>query len=144
MKHNSRKPCMTGARAAGTGRRVLAPLLTVCLLMGLLPTAAWALDESAHSHDGRRAVTMGVSHIKLGEEEQAANTLPEGSYYLDGDLTVALTVEGTVSLCLNGHSVTASDNDAVKVESDASLTLWDCAADSTGKLSGTGTLLWDL
>lgn len=120
-------------------RKALAALLAVCILLGLLPMAALALDETVHDHTGWTAVTMGENFIKLGEEEQTANTLPAGSYYLDADLTAALTVTGEVNLCLNGHSVTVSSGHAVTVSSGASLTLWDCAADSTGKLAYTGT-----
>lgn len=139
MKENRWKLCMAGSRAAGAARKILAPLLTVCLLLGLLPAGAMALDEPAHTHEGWTAVTMGDTCIKLGGEEQTSNTLPAGSYCLDDDLTVSLTVTGEVSLCLSGHSVTVSSGNAVKVNPDAGLTLWDCAADSTGKLSGTGT-----
>lgn len=120
-------------------RKALAALLAVCILLGLLPMAALALDEAAHDHTGWTAVTMGESFIKLGEEEQTSNTLPAGSYYLDADLTAALTVTGEVSLCLNGHSVTVSNAHAIKVDSGASLTLWDCAAGSAGKIAYTGT-----
>lgn len=98
MKENRWKLCMAGSRAAGAARKILAPLLTVCLLLGLLPAGAMALDEPAHTHEGWTAVTMGDTYIKLGEEEQTSNTLPAGSYCLDDDLTVSLTVTGEVSL----------------------------------------------
>lgn len=115
-------------------------LLALTMLLGLLPTAAFALEaEPAHSHDGWTAVTMGESCIKLGGEEQSSNTLHNGCYYLDADVNVSLIVTGEVSLCLNGHSVTVSGGHAVTVSSGASLTLWDCAAGSTGKLAYTGT-----
>lgn len=139
MKKTDRKLDVSSFRAALATRKTLAALLAACLLLGLLPATALALeDEPAHSHDGWVAVTMGTSYIKLGEEEQTANTLPAGSYYLDADLTVSLKVEGLVDLCLNGHSVTAGSGHAVTVSSGSSLTLCD-APGSTGKLAYTGT-----
>lgn len=120
-------------------KRVLSVLLVLAMALGLLPTAALALEEPAHDHTGWTAVTMGESCIKLGGEEQSSNTLHNGCYYLDADVNVSLIVTGEVSLCLNGHSVTVSGGDAVKISDRASLTLWDCAAGSTGKVAYTGT-----
>lgn len=119
-------------------KRMLSLALVLVMLLGLLPTAALAVDE-AHSHDGWTAVTMGGSYIKLDGEEQRSNTLPSGCYYLDADVNVTLIVDGSVDLCLNGHSVTVSSSDAVVVYSFASLTLWDCAAESGGKIAYTGS-----
>ncbi|MCI9469379.1 MAG: hypothetical protein HFG45_08840 [Oscillospiraceae bacterium] len=78
----------------------LALALTLVMLMGQLPATVRAEEESAHDHTGWTAVTMGDAYIKLGEEEQTSNTLPAGNYYLDGDLTVALTVTGGRSACV--------------------------------------------
>lgn len=94
--------------------------------------------DSAHGDAGWTAVTMGTNYIKLGEEEQTSNTLSAGSYCLDGNLTVSLTVTGEVSLCLNGYSITVDSSHAVTVGSGASLTLCD-APGSAGKLAYTGT-----
>ena len=123
-------------------KRMLSLALALVMLLSLLPTAAFALDGPAHSHDGWTAVTMDTedtSKINVGGEKQDSNTLPAGSYCLDEDLTVALTVTGEVSLCLNGHTVTVGSGHAVTVNSGASLILWDCAADSTGTIAYTGT-----
>ena len=143
MKKTDRKLDMSSFRVAKATRKTLAALLTVCLLLGLLPTAALALDEPAHDHTGWKAVTMDTedtSKISVGGVKQESNTLVNGNYYLDGDITVPLTVNtGTVNLCLNNHSVTVDSGHAVTVGSGDSLTLWDCEAEGAGKLAYTGT-----
>lgn len=137
MRKTDRKPGAPGFRAALAARKALAALLSVCMLLTLLPGLALA-QEPAHDHTGWVAVTMGETYIKLGDTEQTANTLPAGSYRLDADLTVALTISGAVDLCLNGHSVTVGSSHAVKVESGASLTLCDVTG-SAGRIAYTGT-----
>lgn len=141
MRKTDRKPDASGFRAARAARKTLAAVLAACMLLGLLPGLAFA-QEPAHDHTGWTAVTMDTedtSKINVGGAKQEFNTLTDGSYYLDADLTVSLTVEGPVDLCLNGHSVTVSNAHAVTVSSGAHLTLWDCAAGSTGKIAYTGT-----
>lgn len=115
-------------------KKLLAVLLTLGLLLGPLPTAALAVDEVAHSHDGWTAVTMGETYIKLGEHEQSSNTLTAGSYYLDGDISVPLSVIGEVNLCLNDHDVTVTGNNsrAITITSEATLNLYDCPGTNYG------------
>lgn len=82
--------------------------------------------------------------------------LPEtaGSYVLTGDVTLDDSwevPEGTVSLCLNGHSVTmdktaSSDSPVIFVGNNSTLNLYDCASvpgrithdQSQGENSGSG------
>lgn len=59
--------------------------------------------------------------------------LPAGKYYLDSNITVdkPIFIDGSVILCLNGHSITANGSDAngsdaIKVYDGKSLTLTDC------------------
>lgn len=137
MRKTDRKPDASSFRAALAARKALAALLSACMLLGLLPGLALA-QEPAHGHTGWVAVTMGETYIKLGDTEQTANTLPAGSYRLDADLTVALTISGAVDLCLNGHSVTVGSSHAVKVEFGGSLTLCDVTG-SAGRIAYTGT-----
>lgn len=118
-------------------QKALAAVLAACMLLTLLPMAVLAVDEVTHSHDGWVTVTMGTTHIKLGEEEQTSNTLPTGSYYLDGDISVPLTVTGEVNLCLNGHSVTVSSDSAITINSGATLNICDCVTNSAGKIVST-------
>lgn len=123
-------------------KRLLSSFLCLCMVLALLPATAFALEnETVHSHDGWTAVTMGESHIKLGEVEQTSDTLPAGDYYLDGDIAVPLTIDANakVNLCLNGHNITASSGNAVTVGYSASLTLYDCADGIAGKIAYIGT-----
>lgn len=115
-------------------KKLLAVLLTLGLLLGLLPTAAFALDEPTHTHDSWVAVTMGTTYIKLGDTEQTSNALPAGSYYLDGDISVPLSVIGEVNLCLNDHDVKVTGNNsrAITITSEAALNLYDCPGANYG------------
>lgn len=60
-----------------------------------------------------------------------------GSYYLNESVTLSgeITVEGNITLCLNGHTVTAADNSRIfRVGENGSLTICDCRED--GKITG--------
>ena len=74
-------------------RRFLALVLAGCLA-AVLSTAAWA-DETPtlNQWDGWTVL------------DNTATTLTDGSYYLDSDVAISstLTIEGTVTLDLNGH-----------------------------------------
>lgn len=39
-------------------------------------------------------------------------TLPEGNYYLSGDITIdgTIKISGNVNLCLNGHTISTNSN----------------------------------
>lgn len=57
MKKNNRKLGAPSFRVALATRKALAAVLAVCMLLTLLPMAALAVDEPAHSH----AVSVGCS-----------------------------------------------------------------------------------
>ena len=75
---------------------------------------------------------------------------PSGYYYLMGDVELSSTwlISGNVTLCLNGHSITGANGEAViKVYGSGSLTITDCKG--TGKIThksgekGAAVLVWN-
>lgn len=61
-------------------------------------------------------------------------TLTDGNYYLPEDITLSndLVINGTVTLCLNGHVLTGSGNGSViTVGDNANFTLYDCRESTT-------------
>lgn len=66
-------------------------------------------------------------------------TLPEGSYYLGEDIELEelIEIEGTVNLCLNGHSITKTSDDkkgddgVIRIMKDAIFSLCNCKDSGT-------------
>lgn len=85
-----------------------------------------------------KALTMndaGVLYIGGVEAGKYTNQnydyiLPEGTYYLDGDLTLhgGIQVSGSVTLCLNGHAISNDYSHVIQTPwgGDATFTLCDC------------------
>ena len=107
-------------------KRFLSLFCVLALCLGLLSVTALAVGEHTdHS-----------SWIALDGDTTA---LSNGSYFLSGDVehngTGAITVTGTVTLCLNGHVLDLNDQ-YIKVNSGASLTLCDCTSGTTSGYLG--------
>ena len=98
------------------------------------------LEITEHYHKGCTDVKHdGCEHdaaqkwIKWGDDEEEQDSLPtaSGYYYLTRDiqLTGAATInKQDVSLCLNGHTVTAAEKDRhYLLETGATLTITDCS-----------------
>lgn len=104
-------------------KRFLSMLLTLCLLLGLLPTAVLAAEEHSGHGEGWTAVT------------NETTALTDGSYYLsEGGISGdGLTVTGTATLCLNGQTL----NRYIEVQRGGSLTICDCSESDSGKISGS-------
>ena len=75
------------------------------------------------------------SYSDHGTAITGAVTLGDGNYYLDGDVTGNIIVNGTVNLCLNGHTLSASSGSVITVES-GTLNLYDCSGTNAGKITG--------
>lgn len=75
------------------------------------------------------------------DDSQYSNyyTLPEGSYYLGEDIELEelIEIEGTVNLCLNGHSITKTSDDkkgddgVIRIMKDAIFSLCNCKDSGT-------------
>ena len=94
-------------------------------------------DHSGGNHGG--AVEW-IKVMKTDVTDRNGLTLEDGkSYYLGEDISVkyAITIKGTVNLCLNGHSITkTTESNAFKgvitVAAGSSFTLCDCNESGAG------------
>ena len=131
-------------------KRLLASLLTLCLLLGLLPTAALAVGDGENLEPAEQTREMHEGHdgwtelsTVLGEYNKTA-ILSDGYYYLADDLEAKkLTITGEVTICLNGHELKwnlgeyDSGENLITVSEGATLHMYDCAAENErGKVSG--------
>ena len=84
-------------------------------------------QKETHSHDGNTYVELQPNNL----------TLMNGTYYLSDDLDMnTITIEGDVTLCLNGRTLTHSgDTGSVIVVNSGTFTLCDCK-DNTGCITG--------
>lgn len=122
-------------------KRIFGILISCLLLLALMP-AALAADgelpdlskEAWATHEGHESWTA------LSTLSGTTITLQGGSYYLDDDMALkSVTIEGDVTLCLNGNTLCwegASTNaDLITVEPGATLHLCDCAGER-GAIAG--------
>ena len=112
-------------------KRFLSLFCVLALCLGMLSVTALAVGEHT-DHSGWTALGGNTT------------TLSNGSYFLFSDVeyngTGAITVSGTVTLCLNGHVLDLNEQ-YIKVNSGASLTLCDCTSGTTsGYIDSDG--LW--
>lgn len=115
MKHTRSKRTLLSA--------MLAIAFVPCAALGmrlLMPNAQSASAESTHdtTHSGWTELTADTSALTDGN-----------SYYLAGDTDLAadLTVEGRVTLCLNGHKLAGTgEGSVITVSEGADFTLCDC------------------
>ena len=82
--------------------------------------------------------TLYINGTEAGKykDKENAYALPEGSYYLNGNLELndTLYITGNVTLCMNGHNIKVK-NTVVEIGKDGSFTLCDC--------QGKGSLIAD-
>lgn len=107
-------------------RRFFAALLCLCLLAATLPTATLAADPHDHTDWTELTAANIAEHASL----------TDGNYYLGGDINGDFTVDGTVTLCLNGHTLTGTGNGPVITVNSGTFTLTDCSEGETGKVTG--------
>ena len=111
-------------------RRFFAALLCLCLLAATLPTATLAADPHDHTDWTELTAANIAEHASL----------TDGNYYLgediNGDFTVDGTMDGTVTLCLNGYTLTGTGNGPVITVNSGTFTLTDCSEGETGKVTG--------
>lgn len=110
--------------------------------------AAFSSAAETHSHENGAVFDQKLSQnedgkLQMGdgvwEQTDGTYVLPEGNYYLESNLTldVGITVNGEVTLCLNGNSITCTTAHAViSVHPGTTFTLTDCKG--TGTITHTG------
>ena len=135
-------------------KRILSIVLSIVMLVSLLPTTALALETPSHTDHcvcggsvtaGDHTHDAAASTWKAWNGEDASAftggiQLNAGNYYLTGNLTLSETIRisGTVNLCLNGHSITTSETNAINVSSGTTLNICDCSEEGLGSISTTG------
>jgi len=132
--------------------KLMAYLLTFCMLMSLMPATAFAIPAT-HSH-----AICGAAHTDIGDHTgsceditwtawngedakpfAAGIQLETGNYYLTGNLTISNTIRisGTVNLCLNGHTISNGTNstyNVIEVSAGATLNICDCSEEEAGSI----------
>ncbi len=98
--------------------------------------------NSLSSFDGKLLIN-GEEAVKYNYNGTTYYDLPDGNYYLEGDLTLSyglLAYSTNVVLCLNGHNITVTGNRPVvcvgkktagSSSSNGEVTLTDCETDGT-------------
>lgn len=118
-------------------KAVIVMFAAVIIMLLLMPIDVFADESDNHTtHEGYMAISMGTEYICIDGVEQTSNMLSDGKYYLTGDITKTLNINGDVSLCLNGYSVNANSGYGIYFyKNSASLTIDDCVG--TGEISGS-------
>ena len=142
-------------------KRLLSVLLLVCMVLTLLPTAAFA--EDMHEHDALPAATHthcfcggsvnageytnheDVTYTAYNNASSLKQILKSDSddviyAYLTNNITLdrLYLPEGkTLYLCLNGHRITF-DEYQVTLNNNTTLYLCDCSTEKTGTISRSG------
>lgn len=126
------------------------------MVFGLVPATVWAETTNGHTHylcggstcngSGHENETYKTTFekeikqegntLKIGGESWAPTKgsndtfyiLPTGTYYLGSDISLEYTIkiENNVTLCLNGHKITAADGMDAIYMTGGSFTLTDC------------------
>ena len=137
-------------------KRLLSVFLCLCMVFGLVPATVWAETTNGHTHylcggstcngSGHENETYKTTFekeikqegntLKIGGESWAPTKgsndtfyiLPTGTYYLGSDISLEYTIkiENNVTLCLNGHKITAADGMDAIYMTGGSFTLTDC------------------
>ncbi len=108
---------------------VLAVICAVLAISFLIPTSRTrtaSAEGNDHSHTGWTKLTS------------SNTTLSAGNYYLNENLSGNITVSsGTVTLCLNGKTLTGTGVGAViTISNGANFILCDCSGNDSGKITG--------
>ena len=120
-------------------KRLLSVFLCLCMVFSLVPATVWAETTNGHTHylcggstcngSGHENETYKTTFekeikqegntLKIGDKSWAPTKgsndtfyiLPTGTYYLGSDISLEYTIkiENNVTLCLNGHKITAAD-----------------------------------
>ena len=94
----------------------------------------WTALTSANGKPSAGGIELDAGKFNTTE----GYVLPAGHYYLSAELALdkPLLIKAGVSLCLNGQTLTVqSSNSAVIIDTNCDLTLCDCSAEQTGKIT---------
>ena len=137
-------------------KRLLSVFLCLCMVFSLVPATVWAETTNGHTHylcggstcngSGHENETYKTTFekeikqegntLKIGDKSWAPTKgsndtfyiLPTGTYYLGSDISLEyiIKIENNVTLCLNGHKITAADGMDAIYMTGGSITLTDC------------------
>ena len=134
-----RNHCVCGATHTSIGDHTAESQITFNKWLASTASRGYILDV------GEGNDTSGTGQTLVGDKYVLpAGDLPADNYYLKGDVKVEhpIQIKGTVTICLNGHTIQskAKDKPVFEVVSGGTLTLTDCG--SAGKVThfsdGTG------
>lgn len=109
-------------------------MVVACIVFGVIFFRPTTADAQTIDHD--------TTHLGWTAITDAGGTLSDGKYYLDKDvkLTNNITINGTVTLCLNGHTLTGTGSGSVITANiNQNFTLCDCSRHGAGKITGGNT-----
>lgn len=115
---------------------LLSLVVVVCVALGvsfLMPNEQ-TVNAQTIDHD--------TSHRDWTQLTASGGELSSGNYYLAADvkLTNNITINGTVTLCLNGYTLTGTGSGSVITANiDQTFTLCDCSRHGAGKITGGNT-----
>lgn len=93
--------------------------------------------EKAITMNDNGVLCIGGTEAQKYDGQNYDYILQEGTYYLDGDLTLhgGIQVKGSVTLCLNGHAISNDYSHVIQTPwgGDATFTLCDCKGE--GKIA---------
>ncbi|MCI5897815.1 MAG: YDG domain-containing protein, partial [Firmicutes bacterium] len=114
-------------------KRILSILLTACLLVGLLPTVALAVDNVSYlDSNGQSKKQSGVTAVTSSDTGWGTSGQTKW-YVVNSNVTISgVTVSGNVHLIL-ADGCTLTVNGSIKVEGSDTLTIY-------GQSGGSGTL----
>ena len=132
------------------GRKILAFVLSVCMLFtvqpnlwdGVMVQAAEKVENDTDSgimtadDSGQHTNHTGWTALKTDNEN--ATQLSSGNYYLEKSVNMGtITIDGEVTLCLNGQTLThfGGTGSVIVVREGATFTLCDCK-NNTGCITG--------
>ena len=116
-------------------KKILAVFLSLCMAMSLLPMTVLAVDEGTMA-DASGAKTVQVASGSIDETITAANS--GDTIQLTGDATFSsftLSGEKTLTIDLNGHTLTSTSGQTSIISGGASLTIEDS--------QGSGELIYN-
>lgn len=157
---------LRGAYIMNHKKLLLTLTLCLCALLCMVVTAS-ASEMPVHSHpicEGttctdpahashsdvtfEKAITMADNVLCIDGVKQTPNsnssdnyeyTLSEGTYYLDGEITLdkGIWIQGNVTLCLNGHKITCDKFYVIQMLANSRVTFTLCDCIGTGAITHT-------
>ena len=133
-------------------RKLGALVMALALCVGVLPGTAGAAEPESWEHTDHTTGWTELTAEKLGDLNY---TLESGKYYLSStepnmlpdqflmyNMTESITVTGNVTLCLNNvsYTYTGSEQPAIVVQENASLTICGCAKSGNNYLGNIFSL----